>query len=92
MSDAEKHQHCTGRFIQLANELKEEGHDAKLISAALMAASGIYATYSVAGNAGGLNPSGVDKVVDAYRRSLEHIQKVKKADAKKRDQGATAER
>jgi hypothetical protein len=88
MSDAEKHQHCTGRFIELANELKEEGNDVKLVSAALMAASGIYATFSVAGNAGGLNPSGVDKVVDAYRRSLEHIQKVKQADAKIREQSA----
>ena len=82
MSDAQKHQHCTEQFIELANKLKEEGHDVKLVSAALMSASGIYATYSVAGNEGGLNPSGVDKVVDFYRKNLENIQAVKRAKAK----------
>ena len=45
-----------------------------------MAASGIYATYISAGNAGGLQPSGVDKVVMMYRRNLEHIQERKKAE------------
>lgn len=81
MSDLEKHQHCTSKFIELANSLKDEGYDVKLVSAALMSASGIYATYSVAGNQGGLNPSGVDKVVDVYRKSLENIQRMKKASA-----------
>lgn len=78
MSDAQKHQDCTQRFIKLANELKDEGHDVRLVSAALMSASGIYATYSVAGNEGGLNPTGVDKVVEMYRKSLERIQEIKK--------------
>ena len=78
MSDREKHQYCTGKFIDLANELKNEGHDVQLISAALMAASGIYATYSAAGNDGALEPSGVDKVVDLYRKNLEWIQDRKK--------------
>ena len=87
MNDLEKHQHCTTRFIELANSLKEEGYDVKLVSAALMSASGIYATYSVAGNEGGLNPSGVDKVVDVYRKSLENIQRAKKANAEKTEAG-----
>lgn len=86
MSEAKSHQQCTNRFIEVANALRDEGHEVKIVSAALMAASGIYATYSVAGNAGGLNPTGVDKVVDAYRRSLEHIQNVKKTDAERRGQ------
>jgi hypothetical protein len=43
-----------------------------------MTASGIYATYSVAGNAGGLTESGVDKVTDAYRKNLLSIQRLKK--------------
>jgi hypothetical protein len=81
VGDRDNHNHCTHKFIDLANELKGEGFDAKLISAALMSASGIYATYSVAGNDGALNPSGVDKVVDTYRRNLEHIQKLKKDEA-----------
>ena len=42
-----------------------------MISAALMAASGIYATYSAAGNTGALEPSGVDKVVALYRKNLD---------------------
>ena len=81
MSDAQKHQECTERFIALANSLRDDGYDIKLVSAALMSASGIYATFSVAGNAGGLKPSGVDKVVDTYRKNLERIQSIKKANA-----------
>ena len=46
-----------------------------------MAASGIYATFITAGNTGGLQPSGVDKVVMMYRRNLEHIQERKKAES-----------
>ena len=80
MNDREKHQHCTTRFVDLANEFKDEGYDIQLVSAALMAASAIYATYSAAGNQGGLTPSGIDKVVETYRRGLEYIQNVKKAE------------
>jgi len=80
VSDRETHNHCTHKFIDLANELKGLGHDPQLVSAALMAASGIYATYITAGNTGGLQPSGVDKVVMMYRRNLEHIQERKKAE------------
>lgn len=78
MSDKANHNHCTHKFIELANELKDEGFEPQLISAALMSASGIYATYVSAGNEGGLQPSGVDKVVMMYRRNLEHIQEKKK--------------
>ena len=78
MGDRENLQQCTTRFINLANKLKDDGQDTKLISAAMMAASGVYATYTVAGNSGALAPSGVDKVVDAYRRNLMHIQERKK--------------
>ena len=78
MSDKANHNHCTHKFIELANALKDEGFEPQLISAALMAASGIYATYVSAGNEGGLQPSGVDKVVMMYRRNLEHIQERKK--------------
>ncbi len=80
MSDKDSHNLCTSKFISLANELKDLGHEPKLVSAALMAASGIYATYITAGNSGGLQPSGVDKVVMMYRRNLEHIQERKKAE------------
>jgi len=79
VSDRDSHNHCTNKFIELANTLKDEGHEPRLVSAALMAASGIYATYITAGNKGGLQPSGVDKVVMMYRRNLEFIQESKKA-------------
>lgn len=81
MNDQERHQQCTQRFIDLANEMKDEEIDIRLISAALMSASGIYATYTAAGNAGALEPTGVDKVVAAYRQTLEHIQRRKKDEA-----------
>jgi hypothetical protein len=73
-----QHQYCTNRFIELANELKDEEIDPALVSGALMTASGIYATFVAAGNDGALERSGVDKVVDVYRRTLEHFQEVKK--------------
>ena len=80
MSQRDSHNECTTKFIDLANELKDQGHNPQVISAALMAASGIYATFITAGNAGGLQPSGVDKVVLMYRRNLEYIQERKKAE------------
>jgi hypothetical protein len=85
VTDSASHNHCTHKFIALANELKEEGYDPQLVSAALMSASGIYATYLSAGNEGGLQPSGVDKVVMMYRRNLEHIQESKKAENQERE-------
>jgi len=80
VSDKEDHDVCTRKFIELANEMNKEGKRGELISAALMAASGIYSTFISAGNTGGLQPSGVDKVVMMYRRNLEHIQERKKAE------------
>lgn len=79
MNDQEKHMYCTNKFIDLANQLKSENIEVPLISGALMTASSIYATYQAAGNNGALEPGGVEKVVDVYRRTLEHHQVVKKA-------------
>jgi hypothetical protein len=78
VNDQEKHRYCTNKFIELANQLKDEKIDPALVSGALMTASGVYATFVAAGNQGALEPSGVDKVVEVYRRTLEHHQKVKK--------------
>ena len=78
MSDSEQHKMATNKFIDLANEIKNEGIDPALVSGALMTASSIYATYVAAGNNGALEPTGVDKVVDLYRRTLEHFQEVKR--------------
>jgi hypothetical protein len=73
-----QHDECMERFIDLANTMKNEGVPVNVVSWALMTASGIYATYSVAGNSGGLNPSGVDKVADAYRQNLANLQALRR--------------
>ena len=78
VNDQEKHQYCTNKFIELANQLKKEEIDPDLVSGALMTASGIFATYVATGNNGALEPGGVDKVVTVYRRTLEHYQQIKK--------------
>ena len=80
MADQQTHQHddCTERFINLANEMKDEGIPVNVVSWSLMTACGIYSTYSVVGNDGGLNPSGVDKVADAFRQNLLNIQSLRR--------------
>ena len=77
-SDADNHKQCMQRFIDLANTMKNEGVPTRVISAALMTASGVYTTYTVAGNTGGLNDSGVEKVTEAYRQNLLNIQQAKR--------------
>ena len=71
-------QRLTSRFIELGNEMKNEGERAELVSAAMMSASGFYATYVAAGDGGALNASGVEKLTGAYRSSLERVQAYKK--------------
>jgi hypothetical protein len=82
VNDAEKHKYVTNKFIVLANELTAEDIDKNMVSGGLMTASGIFATYTSAGNVGALNPSGVDKVVEMFRRTLEHHQTVKASQLK----------
>jgi len=84
VSDQEQHQHCTNKFIALANQLKKEQIDPPMVSGALMTAAAVFATYVAAGNNGALETSGVDKVVAVFRRTLEHHQKVKKAHLQKK--------
>ena len=77
----EQHNQSIDEFIALANEMAEKkGRDIKLVSAALMAASGVYATFMAAGNNGYLAPGGVDKVVELYQKNLTYIQERKKQD------------
>lgn len=77
------HNRATTAFIELANKLaKEEGQDVKIVSAALMAASGIYATFITAGNDGYLAPSGVEKIADMYKNNLGYVQERKQQELK----------
>lgn len=66
------------RFIALANEIKNEGKPLALVNAALMSASATYGTFAAAGNQGYLKPSGVDRLVDAYRAQVSNIQELKR--------------
>jgi hypothetical protein len=77
-SDREIHEECVDRFVDLANTLKNEGIDIKLVSHGLMSASCVYTTYTLGGNEGGLTKPGVEKVTDVYKRELERIQRIKK--------------
>ena len=77
-TDLEKHQECMQRFVDLANSMKDEGIETKVVSAALMTASGLYTTFLIGGNEGGLTESGIDKVTTVYKNELEKIQRAKK--------------
>src|SRR5690625_8008395 len=73
------HDQATNEFIALANPLVDDrGLERNLVSAALMAASGVYATFIAAGNQGFLAENGVDKVAGIYKNNLAYIQKRKK--------------
>ena len=74
----EIHTECVNRFIELANSMKDEGMAINLISGSLMTASGLYASYVVGGNDGGLSESGIEKVTAVYKRELERIEQLKK--------------
>jgi hypothetical protein len=76
-NENEIHQECVNRFVELANTMKDEGIDTKLISHGLMSASSVYTTYVMGGNEGRLTESGIKKVAEVYQRELERIQKIK---------------
>jgi len=74
---------CMRRFVDLANTMKNEGIETKIVSAGLMTASGVYATYAAVGNRNraGLTASGVDKVVALYRQHLERVQEIRREES-----------
>jgi len=78
MTDQDQQMAATNRFINLANELKDEGVPVHVVSWSMLTAAAVYSTYSVAGNTGGLNPSGVDKVVDSFRNCMDQVQEARK--------------
>ena len=68
-------------FIDLANEMKNEGASIELISTALMRACAVYSTYAVAGNQGALHQSGVEKLEKLFGQQLAVVQQAKLAEA-----------
>ncbi|KGE03662.1 hypothetical protein [Pseudohaliea rubra] len=73
----EQHQACMERFIELANTMKDEGIGVDVVSWSLMSASAVHASYTVAGNEGGLTASGIDKIAEAYKQNLAQLQALK---------------
>lgn len=78
MSDQDQQMEATNQFITLANEMKDRGIPVHVVSWSLLTAGAVYSTYSVAGNTGGLNPSGVDKVVNSFRDCMNQVQEARK--------------
>ena len=68
----------TGNFIDLTNQMKDEGVSIGVVSAALMTASAVYATFTAVGNQGSLTDSGVDKMAAAYRNQLDQVQQARR--------------
>lgn len=69
-----------GRFIDLANTMSNEGKPSPMVNAAMMSASGIYATFITAGNRGILLDSGIEKVLEMYKKYLVFVQQHKRQD------------
>ena len=77
MTGSASQQEAINAFIDLANEMKNDGASAQFVSAALMRASAVYATYVVAGNKGALRESGIIKMKELFANELAAIQKAK---------------
>jgi hypothetical protein len=77
--DARKYQRLVNRFVNLANNMRAEGNEVPQITSAFMTACGIYTTYAAAGNQGGLNDSGVQKMAQLFELRLREVQSMKKA-------------
>ena len=81
MSAPETQQDAIQAFIDLANEMKNEGTSIALISTALMRACAVYSTYAVTGNQGALRDSGIEKLQKVFGEQLAVVQKAKIAQA-----------
>jgi hypothetical protein len=75
--DFAQYQQMITRFIEVANQMKDEGQPPPSVNAALMLASGLYATYLAVGNEGRLEAKAVDQVAGVYRKNLAALQKLK---------------
>ena len=81
MSGPQTQQEAINAFINLANEMKNNGASIQFVSTALMRACAVYATYVVAGNEGALKESGIEKLSEVFAQELNVIQEAKLAEA-----------
>ena len=86
MTGPRTQQEAINAFINLANDMKNDGASIQFVSTALMRACAVYATYVVAGNDGALKKSGIKKLSEVFAQELNVIQEAKTAEA-----GRTAE-
>lgn len=77
MAAIDSQQEAIGAFINVANEMKNEGASIQFVSTALMRACAVYSTYVVAGNDGALRESGIEKLKELFALELDTIQKAK---------------
>ena len=77
-TEQELHHECMNRFIALANDMQNEGASIGVVSAAMMTASAVYATFTAVGNDGSLTESGVEKMVAAYRGQMDQVQSARR--------------
>ncbi len=81
MTGPQTQQEAISAFINLANDMKNDGASIQFVSTALMRACAVYATYVVAGNEGALKESGIDKLSEVFAQELNVIQEAKLAGA-----------
>lgn len=87
MSGPQTQQEAINVFINLANEMKNNGASIQFVSTALMRACAVYATYVVAGNEGALKESGIEKLSGVFAQELNIIQEAKLAEAGRTTEG-----
>ena len=71
------------QFIDLANNMTQQGVPAAVVSSSLMTACATFSTFVVTGNEGALRESGVEKIRDIFAIELSAIQKLKIEQAKR---------
>ena len=87
MTGPQTQQEAINAFINLANEMKDNGASIQFVSTALMRACAVYATYVVAGNDGALKESGIEKLSNVFAQELNVIQEAKIAEAGRTTEG-----
>ena len=87
MTGPQTQQEAINAFINLANEMKNDGASIQFVSTALMRACAVYATYVVAGNDGALKESGIEKLSEVFAQELNVIQEAKIAEAGRSTEG-----
>ena len=87
MTGPQTQQEAINAFINLANEMKNDGASIQFVSTALMRACAVYATYVIAGNDGALKESGIEKLSEVFSQELNVIQEAKIAEAGRTTEG-----